>query len=922
MAASPDPPGPTFLREVELRLLRCTLPSPPSPAAPPSAAASPPLRHHPLGAVAASAVAAVEAGEYAAALATAAPHFLPHVASDAPLSAERFYDALAAAAEEFLRGDGEEVGEGFECRCAVVLSAAVAALLAFMQQNVTGPPVKYSPFPFWTSSLDERWFSNLESEWDAWASARLTSIGSHVHGKFSLMQFIVFAELMLTCVKSLNPTDCCTVSWWLFRLSMVQQNIVDELSSALFDQVQEYKNKTLVRFGDLENVSSYWAPLLFDGEGSYFVSAACLEAGIAEYKYCRIDQSRLHLDSAQEACGLHLSLTGILGFRTIYQVDAKSQMVLVANTSRPASGEGKAREPPGTQDDAVALKNARSSVPSESDEVSDILRMPRLVENENVSGNENPKDLCKKTVLTAVQQAAILAECLHVSRRSRHDEMSGWDMAPYIESIDYQEETYFVVRSLCDILRIRWESTRNRTKQRALLMMQNLVEDVGNDFPVAAQRAKLVFGVQVPTLPALRKEYGELLISCGIVGEALDIFKDLELWDNLIYCYRLLGKVADATSLINARISVTPNDPRLWCSLGDVTNNDDHYKKALEVSNNKSARALRSLARSAYNRNDFHASKMLWESALALNSLFPDGWFAYGTVAWKDKDLQKAVDAFSRSVQIDPENGEAWNNIACLHMIRGKSQAAVQAFKEAVKFKRNSWEVWDNYSKVLLDTGSIQQTLEAVKMVLNLSSNKRFNVDLLEKVMVMLEEQPTHVSNAQGAESVSSTSDATQETRKSNQLLDIIGDILQQIVRSGGSNSEIWGLFARWHKAKGNLIACSEALLKQVRSLQGSGLWHDESKFTKYAQASLQLCKVYMEISSSTGSRKELFSAEMHLKSSLKQNAGSNRGRWEDEGDQLLVAPMTCWTGLVEPFDSHLESRSPRQNIPEFPLKK
>jgi hypothetical protein len=28
------------------------------------------------------------------------------------------------------------------------------------------------------------------------------------------------------------------------------------------------------------------------------------------------------------------------------------------------------------------------------------------------------------------------------------------------------------------------------------------------------------------------------------------------------------------------------------CSLGEVTNNDDHYKKALEVSNNKSARAM------------------------------------------------------------------------------------------------------------------------------------------------------------------------------------------------------------------------------------------------------------------------------------------------------------------------------------------
>jgi len=74
----------------------------------------------------------------------------------------------------------------------------------------------------------------------------------------------------------------------------------------------------------------------------------------------------------------------------------------------------------------------------------------------------------------------------------------------------------------------------------------------------------MVFAVHMPTLPALRKyaviyisffvlpfwntnvtylfyysrEYGELLISCGIVGEALNIFRDLELWDNLIYCYR------------------------------------------------------------------------------------------------------------------------------------------------------------------------------------------------------------------------------------------------------------------------------------------------------------------------------------------------------------------------------------------------
>jgi len=160
------------------------------------------------------------------------------------------------------------------------------------------------------------------------------------------------------------------------------------------------------------------------------------------------------------------------------------------------------------------------------------------------------------------------------------------------------------------------------------------------------------------------------------------------------------------------------------------------------------------------------------------------------------------------------------------------------------------------------------QTLEALKTVLNLSSNKRFNVDILDKVMTMLEEQPPHFVDTPEA-----SDDTNKETIQSNQLLDIIGDILQQIVRSGGSNADVWGLYARWHKTKGNLMACSEALLKQVRSLQGSGLWHDQKKFTKYAQASLQLCKVYIEISSSSGSRRELLTAEMHLKSTLKQAA-------------------------------------------------
>ncbi|KAG0446982.1 hypothetical protein HPP92_028554 [Vanilla planifolia] len=341
---------------------------------------------------------------------------------------------------------------------------------------------------------------------------------------------------------------------------------------------------------------------------------------------------------------------------------------------------------------------------------------------------------------------------------------------------------------------------------------------------------------------------------------------------------KLLDKKAAAVDLINARLSDTPDDPKLWCSLGDVTNKERLLRKALEVSNNKSARAMRSLARSAYNRaimvlpnpsaGDSHFCNL--ESAMAVNSLYPDGWFALGAAALKARDIDRAVDGFTRAVQLDPENGEAWNNIACLHMINKKSKPAFIAFKEALKFRCR---------QLSPGTGSH-------KMVLDLSSNKRVDIELLNKVLTKVEEntlrfsddaaKPQHIDESQNDSYSDSCKESENpelllEERERGLLVPIIGSILQQVIKSGSDTGEIWGLYARWHKLKGNLSICSEALLKQIRSYQGTDMWNNIERFKKFAKASLLLCSVYMELASFNGSRRELFAAEMHLKNSLKQ---------------------------------------------------
>ncbi|TQD93794.1 hypothetical protein C1H46_020566 [Malus baccata] len=276
---------------------------------------------------------------------------------------------------------------------------------------------------------------------------------------------------------------------------------------------------------------------------------------------------------------------------------------------------------------------------------------------------------------------------------------------------------------------------------------------------------------------------------------------------------------------------------------------------------------------------------------MALNSLYPDGWFALGSAALKARDTEKALDAFTRAVQLDPENGEAWNNIACLHMIKKRNKESFVAFREALKFKRNSWQLWENYSHVALDVGNIGQALEAVQMVLDMTNNKRVDAEFMERVVAEVERMSSNMTPTMMDKNLSPNqecsvnsqiniwnglSNAESEVAKSREikhLVDFLGKVLQKVVKSG-NGADIWGLYARWHKMKGDLTMCSEALLKQVRSYQGSDLWKDKDRFKKFAQSSLELCKVYMEISLSTGSRRELLAAEMHLKNIIRQ-AGS-----------------------------------------------
>jgi len=83
-----------------------------------------------------------------------------------------------------------------------------------------------------------------------------------------------------------------SLTWWLGRVLLLEQRILDERSSTLFDLLHAYMSEALQQFGTSEQVQSYWEVDLHDGESLAIVSLLHLEAGIMEYAYGRVDPCR------------------------------------------------------------------------------------------------------------------------------------------------------------------------------------------------------------------------------------------------------------------------------------------------------------------------------------------------------------------------------------------------------------------------------------------------------------------------------------------------------------------------------------------------------------------------------------------------------------------------------------------------------
>lgn len=245
------------------------------------------------------------------------------------------------------------------------------------------------------------------------------------------------------------------------------------------------------------------------------------------------------------------------------------------------------------------------------------------------------------------------------------------EMFPFIHRVGLHANNW-MVHTTHLLFKSRLEVEKTKTVERAILQLEVLVKQFEDQDPGVVERMRYFYCLAFPPLFKLQKELGERFMNYGAIRSALQIYEQLDMWDEIIQCYMILDKENTAESIINERLKIDPDNPTLYCLLGNLKDDPKYYLKAWEVSNCRFARAKRELGRYYVKKQNNKEAIKHFEDALSLNALYPMTWFAYGCACLFEEEYEKAVRAFTRVVQLEPTDSEAWSNLATVLLKLGK----------------------------------------------------------------------------------------------------------------------------------------------------------------------------------------------------------------------------------------------------------
>ena len=649
-------------------------------------------------------------------------------------------EAWAKSIEECLEAHFQKQQDNEESLQFSILFLGLSALYAFLQANVTGPPLSWDPAKTIVKGQPGPNFRR----------SIVTSLSSDGEAAYHLAPHIeLFKVAQVALNASYLPREQVVFAWARLSVNFWHQQLLNETSStlqSLIEQDLEYLDAAVV--GKTANFSA-------DTQVLYLLEKASINIFHGLDKKARND-----LQQAVELRGFEYVLTGRLGRRTKFQQFDISQLVVLAKS---AGKQG------GNEQNHSHLKAVKpDTLELNDDTILESISFTKEEPNgitEDVPASLTTLDAANQPVLDTLDSIILLSTASSITNTSPQHGLTREETLPYATRVLDDGSTNWQLYTQALLVRSRIEGYKSRTVERGVLQLQALVDQViaetsgsSHDIPAdattflprpkpsesapSAERLLYIDQLGSPLRWSLEAELASRWVGLGGLRTALEIFERLEMWAEAALCLAATDKEDKARQMIRRQIyrtsgtdlvdddaeqyfgkelEVLPADaPRLFCILGDLEKEPKHYERAWEVSDQRFARAQRSLGKNYVAVHELQKADEAYVKSLVINPQNAGTWFSLGCVRLETHDWTGAVEAFTRMVSLEQDDAEAWSNLAAALLrlppekdildVDGEvlkkgdpqkhTKEAFIALKRATSLKRESYRIWQNLLNV------------------------------------------------------------------------------------------------------------------------------------------------------------------------------------------------------------------------------
>lgn len=589
-----------------------------------------------------------------------------------------------------------------------LLHVGYAALLAFVQSNVTGPPLSFRS--------DEVVIPSALRDGASLRSVRekiirdLSVDGEAVYKLTPNVELFAVAKAILThaaLLGSENKEDTpLMVLTARVRVNLLHQKLLSENTDTLQSII----------YADLDTICQRLLVGNYDPTTKNDRARFLLERAAIHTQYGNDSKARKDLQHAADINEFEFALTGKLGKRTKFQDRDISQLVVLAK---------------GADNDVASASDApddsTSSKPANLDLNDDTLLEGISFKKDGQSEDKSmtiqdesslPPSLAvldpsSQPRLNPLNSIVLLSLASAITNTSPDNGLTREETLPYATRVLEGGSSNWQVYSQALLVRSRIEGYKSRTIERGVLQLQALVDQViadtasdapstsaeqqqpttflprpeGSESAPASERLEYLWLLNFSTRWSLEAELAARWVSLGGLRTALDIYERLQMWAEAALCHAATEREDKAKAMVRRQLfqptnvdaddendtyqgpelSILPPDaPRLFCILGDIDRDAAMYERAWEVSKGRYARAQRSLARLYLTEKPplFNQAEEAYRLSLKISRLNHGAWFALGCVQLELEKWGDAVESFMRTVQIEESDAEAWSNLA------------------------------------------------------------------------------------------------------------------------------------------------------------------------------------------------------------------------------------------------------------------